>query len=130
MFIVNPASSKPIYQQIIEDIKEKILKGIITPGEKLPSVRELAKMITINPNTIQRAYQELEREKVIVTIRGKGTFISTEYQPKRNQEEINELKDRIKKELVEARYMGLQREDILELVAGLLDQLEGGIEID
>ncbi len=72
MFNVDASSSTPIYQQIVDNVKESILKGLIEPGEKLPSVRELAKILTLNPNTIQKAYQELERQKVIVTLRGKG----------------------------------------------------------
>ena len=79
MFNIDISSSTPIYEQLVDSIKEGILKGLLEPGEKLPSVRELAKTMTLNPNTIQKAYQELERQKVIVTLRGKGTYISSNY---------------------------------------------------
>jgi DNA-binding transcriptional regulator YhcF (GntR family) len=65
----------PIYLQIIHSIKQEIVAGILRPGDKLPSVREQAEALTVNPNTVQRAYQELEREGVTETRRGMGTFI-------------------------------------------------------
>jgi len=65
----------PIYLQIMHSIKQEIVAGILRPGDKLPSVREQAEALTVNPNTVQRAYQELEREGVTETRRGMGTFI-------------------------------------------------------
>ena len=61
------------------ELKENIFKGILKPGDKLPSVREMASIITTNPNTVSKAYSELEREKIIETIRGKGTYVSLSY---------------------------------------------------
>lgn len=66
----------PIFIQIISAIKEDIISGSIKSGEKLPSVRELSKSLEVNPNTVQRAYMELEREGVINTHRGLGAFIT------------------------------------------------------
>ena len=68
-------SAKPIYAQIVEGFREQIVAGVLPPGEKLPSVRELAAELTINPNTIQRAYRTLEAEGWILTIPGKGCFV-------------------------------------------------------
>ena len=67
---------RPIYAQIISNIKEQITAGILHTGARLPSVRELASQLTINPNTIQRAYRALEAEGWIVTVPGKGCFVS------------------------------------------------------
>ncbi len=67
--------ARPIYAQIIGGIKEQITTGILQPGEKLPSVRELASALAINPNTIQRSYRQLEMEGWIVTMPGKGCFV-------------------------------------------------------
>ena len=125
MLNIDAASSTPIYEQIIDEVKEGILKGIIEPGEKLPSVRELAKMLTLNPNTIQKAYQELERQKVTVTIRGKGTFVSEDYQPRKDEERLMEVAELFKKGIVEAFYMGLTKEDIYKLIESLIKELEG-----
>ena len=66
---------RPIYAQIIDGFRSQILSGILTPGEKLPSVRELASGLAINPNTIQRAYRTLEAEGWIATVPGKGCFV-------------------------------------------------------
>ena len=69
---------RPIYAQIMDGFKEQISSGILPPGEKLPSVRELASGLTINPNTIQRAYRQLEMEGWIVTVPGKGCFVCSD----------------------------------------------------
>lgn len=66
---------KPIYIQIMDNIRGQIAAGILQPGDKLPSVRELAQQMSINPNTIQRAYREMEMQGVIQTIPGKGCFV-------------------------------------------------------
>jgi GntR family transcriptional regulator len=68
--------SNPLYEQIREKIKGLIISGVIKPNEKIPSVRELAQMLTINPNTIQKAYKELEAEGCIYSVKGKGNFIA------------------------------------------------------
>lgn len=68
--------ARPIYTQIIATFKEQITAGILQPGDKLPSVRELASELAINPNTIQRSYRALEAEGWIVTVPGKGCFVS------------------------------------------------------
>ena len=67
--------ARPIYSQIVDGFRERILAGILPAGEKLPSVRELAASLTINPNTIQRAYRELEAGGWIATVPGKGCFV-------------------------------------------------------
>ena len=67
--------AKPIYTQIVENFRAQIASGILQPGEKLPSVRELAQNLSINPNTIQRAYRELEMGGYIQTVPGKGCFV-------------------------------------------------------
>jgi Predicted transcriptional regulators len=113
---IDSRSSTPIYQQIIDGIKENILKGMLNPGDKLPSVRELSSLITANPNTVSRAYMELERQKVIETIRGRGTYVSSLYQPKMEEERMNKLKDNLKKVIIEAHYLGLTKEDIIDLM--------------
>ena len=67
--------ARPIYTQIIEGLQKKITAGVLEPGDKLPSVRELAGQLAINPNTIQRAYRELELMGWIATVPGKGFFV-------------------------------------------------------
>ena len=67
--------ARPIYTQIVENFRAQIAAGILQPGDKLPSVRELAAQLSINPNTIQRAYRELEVKGIVQTIPGKGCFV-------------------------------------------------------
>ena len=69
-------SNTPIYLQLIDMIKLQIISGQLQPGEKLPSVRELSKSITVNPNTVQKAYRELERQGYVYTTSGVGTFVA------------------------------------------------------
>ena len=76
MIQLNYRDSKPIYEQIKEGLRKLVVSGALSAGEKLPSVRELASQLAINPNTIQRAYRELENEGYIYTLVGKGTFVT------------------------------------------------------
>ena len=68
--------ARPIYTQICDGFRDQIRKGVLTEGERLPSVRELATQLTINPNTIQRAYRELESQGWVVSVPGKGSFVA------------------------------------------------------
>lgn len=105
----------PIYLQIVNDIKKKIAKGEISPGEKLASVRETAATYGVNPNTIQRVYQELEREGVINTKRGMGSFATDD------EDLIKNIKESMAKELInnflnEMNGLGYAYKDILKMV--------------
>ncbi|MFL0251445.1 GntR family transcriptional regulator [Clostridium neuense] len=123
MINIDNKSSTPIYQQIVDQVKEEILKGILQAGDKLPSVREMSSMITANPNTISRAYSELERLKVIETIRGRGTYVTSQYKPVMEEERMENLKDNIKKIIVEAKYIGLSKEKMIELINDAYDNI-------
>lgn len=76
MILIDHKDRRPIYEQIIERFQQMILCGALQPGAPMPSVRSLAMELSLNPNTIQRAYQELERGGYIYTIKGKGSFVS------------------------------------------------------
>lgn len=75
MIEINPLASKPIYQQIVDNLKQKIATGELKEGEQLPPVRQLADQLDINFNTIARAYRILDEENIITTQHGRGTFI-------------------------------------------------------
>ena len=76
MVQLNYRDAKPIYEQIKDGLRKLVVSGALSVGDKLPSVRELASQLAINPNTIQRAYRELENEGYIYTLVGKGTFVA------------------------------------------------------
>ena len=111
--------ARPIYTQISDGFREQILGGILQPGEKLPSVRELAQQLTINPNTIQRAYRELEAAGWIATVPGKGCFVCGVPQAAPTQERLALLDefDRITTALIAT---GVSREDLAQMI------LQGG----
>ena len=75
MIQLNYRDARPIYSQIVDGFRDQILSGVLRAGDRLPSVRELAAQLTINPNTIQRAYRELELQGWIATVLGKGCFV-------------------------------------------------------
>ena len=79
MIQLNYRDPRPIYEQVKDGIRKLAYSGVLGPDEKLPSVRELAMKLAINPNTISRAYKELEQEGFLYTVTGKGTFINQEY---------------------------------------------------
>ena len=122
MITIDSRSSKPIYQQIIDKIKENIIKGILKPGDKLPSVRELAGVITINPNTISKAYSELERVKAIEVIRGKGTFVAESFNPTMDEEKMKEIKEHMKKIIIEAHYIGVDKDKLIDILNEIYSQ--------
>lgn len=103
MFAVNYKDPRPIYEQIKSGLRSMMTEGTLPPGAKLPSVRDLAVQLAINPNTIQRAYRELEAEGVIVSVPGKGCFVSEDYKP--DAEKIHALfarLDDVAKDLMDA----------------------------
>ncbi len=92
MFIsIDYRSRKPIYEQLVCKIKEMAVSGALEPGYKLPAVRQLASELAINPNTIQKAYAELERQNIIYSFAGKGSFIS---------EQLSDVQSERKKEIL------------------------------
>lgn len=102
MFDIDVKNRMPIYEQITENIKRLVIQGVLLPDEQLPSVRSLAQELTINPNTIQKAYRELEREGYVVSRPGKGSFISdmTETMNKKRVQILTEEVERLIKELI------------------------------
>lgn len=122
---IDARSSTPIYEQIVNGVKELIIKGILSPGDKLPSVRELASEVTTNPNTVSKAYSELERLKIIETLRGKGTFVSVNYKPRLEEDTLLKLRDDLKKLLLTAHYMGVDKNKMTRLVQDIYFDLLG-----
>lgn len=114
MVQLNYRDAKPIYEQIKDGLRKLVVSNALSAGEKLPSVRELASQLAINPNTIQRAYHELENEGYIYTLVGKGTFVAEN----RNVEEGREKEllgefDELVKELL---YLEVSKEELKERI--------------
>lgn len=101
MIQLNYRDPRPIYEQVKDGIRKLAYSGVLGPDEKLPSVRELASKLAINPNTISRAYKELEQEGFIYTLTGKGTFINQEFDLNDSRtEELYKQFDKVTKELL------------------------------
>lgn len=125
MIIINYKDRRPIYEQVVERFKELILKGVLEPDSQLPSVRVLAMDLSINPNTIQRAYAELERQGYIYSVKGKGSFITA------NDLLLQQKRMEIFQDLVrvvqEAKRIGISEE---EFVIKVKQTYKGGSEDD
>ncbi|MDQ0231165.1 GntR family transcriptional regulator [Metabacillus malikii] len=107
MIQIDPRSTTPIYEQIIQQMKELCYKGLLTSGEKLPSVRELSAMIHANPNTISKAYKELERQGMIETLRGRGTYVAELSRETLDEGKIQMIKEQLKPLIIDAFYAGI-----------------------
>ena len=116
MFRLHEQSAMPIYEQIVEQMKALVAQGALQSGDKVPSVRELSTMLLVNPNTVSKSFQELERQGVIVTVRGKGTFIADTPVPRMANERMTKLKDELNRIAVEAKHLGLERKEFIEMV--------------
>lgn len=113
----------PIYEQVIEEIKKEVVRGELKPGAKLPSQRQLARKIEVNPNTVQRAYREMEQRGLVETKRGRGTFIKDD----------DQVMIEIKKDMAETAVidfieemisLGFKKEKILKKVESSLNGRE------
>ncbi|WP_313563747.1 GntR family transcriptional regulator [Ruminiclostridium cellobioparum] len=114
---------KPIYEQIKDKIKELVINGIMKPGDKIPSVRELAQILTINPNTIQKAYKDLETEGFIYSVKGKGNFISqpdSSYEQSRRDDILVQI-SKLTEELI---YLKTPEESFLTMIKNIYRQKE------
>lgn len=112
---------RPIYMQIVDLIKKKIARNEILPMNKLPSQRELAVLMNVNPNTVQRAYKELEDEKIVVTLRGQGTFVSDN--PALVKKLKNELANKALDDFfIEMKSLGFSNAEISHLISKFLTE--------
>ena len=117
MFHINDASGIPVYLQLREQVLHAISRGQLKPGDQLPTVREVAVDLAINPNTVNRAYAELERDGFLTSHRGRGTFIAT---PRSSGKPADSQKDRLydvaRRALGESRAFGFTIDDLIDAI--------------
>ena len=123
MIQIDNNSSRAIYEQIYDEITRLILSKVLKPDEQLPSVRELAALLKINPNTIQKAYKFLEIDNYIYTVKGKGNFV-------KNADElrsihINKTKEELNHTIKSLKELGIKDDTVIELVKKILEPYEG-----
>lgn len=116
-------SDIPIYEQIIEQIKYHVMKGNLEAGTIIPSVRKMALELSITPGTVAKAYQELERQGIIETIRGKGTFIALKIEKKPDEEKVEQISKEFQSKIIELKMMGYDEEHIVELIRNLYREM-------
>jgi GntR family transcriptional regulator len=113
---VSPTDGVPIYLQIVNQVKYLVAAGRLAPGEELPPIRTLADRLTINPNTVARAYRELEVAGVVVKRGTTGTFVSDAGSPLARRERVRILTERVDALLAEARQLGFSSAELLDLI--------------
>jgi GntR family transcriptional regulator len=113
---VSPHDGVPIYQQIVNQVKYLVASGRLAPGEELPAIRVLAERLMVNPNTVARAYRELEVAGVVEKRRTAGTYVSAAGSPLARRERLKILTERVDALLAEARHLGIRTDEVVELL--------------
>lgn len=113
---ISTSDGKPIYQQIVQQVKYLIASGRLCPGDELPAVRVLAQQLLINPNTVARAYRELETAGLLYKRQGAGTYVSDMESPFAQKEQVRILTERADALLVEAEQMKFELDAVIDLV--------------
>ena len=116
MININYRDRRPIFEQVKDGFRNLIISGVLKEGERMPSVRDLASSLAINPNTIQRAYRELESEGYICSVPGKGSFVSQrdEAAERRRAELLSKMAETVR----ELRHTGIKEEELISLKIG------------
>ena len=120
---LDPSSSEPLFQQLVNSVKSAVATGRMRPGDKLPSVRELAKDLVVNPNTVARAFQVLDADGVTYSRRGSGTFIAEPRPTLRKDEGMRRYRTSLDSLLAEALHMGLDEGDVRKGFEAALGEL-------
>lgn len=114
MIALNYKDPRPIYEQVKFGLRRLIMTDVLQPNDKMPSVRELSAQLAINPNTVQRAYRELEAEGYIYSVPGKGSFVSPDCKP--DAERMNALLKQLDEAAAELCYMGMSKDELVRRI--------------
>lgn len=125
MLNIDKNSRRPIYEQIIESVERRIAAGVLRENQKLPSIRELAVALSINPNTIQKAFVELDRAGLIVSYAGRGCYVAADAREKLRAKRLSELSE-IERLAGELKTAGIELESVLEAVRRAYQKEEEG----
>ena len=119
---ISTTDPRAIYLQIMDEIRRALVLGYLKPEDPLPSIRQLASELRVNPNTVAQAYTELEREGVVYVRRGRGTFVSPDVRPDRAERQVL-ARQVAKRALIDAHRNGLGAEELIEAVRDVAAQL-------
>lgn len=123
-FQINFKSGKPVYLQIVDQVKSSAASGAVRPGEPLPSIRPLAEELRVNRNTVAKAYAELESQGVIGTVAGKGCFVRANSSPLRKAIRLELLTERVDEAVVQAHHLQVGRTEFVGLAEDRFDAFE------
>lgn len=115
LFVIDPRSKAPLYEQLAQQLRWQIAMGFLSPDEPLPSVRQLSGELGINPNTIQKAYRQMEQEGLIYSRAGKGNFVTPAVDEQRMKQQTGQIRA-LQSEIGKAKEMGIPEEEIINLV--------------
>jgi GntR family transcriptional regulator len=121
---LNFKSGKPVYLQVVDQVKAAAASGALRAGEPLPSIRPLAEQLRVNRNTVAKAYTELEGQGVIETIAGRGCFLKENHSPFRKDIRLKMVAEEIDAAIVQAHHLRVEDKDFLDLVKERLDVFE------
>ena len=114
--IISNSSSEPIYEQIANQIKKSIITGNLLESEPLPSIRKLAKELQISVITTKRAYEELEKEGLVESVRGKGFFVAPKNKELLKEKKMQLIEEKLSEVIDESKILGLSIEDLFEII--------------
>lgn len=120
--IISNSSANPIYEQIVQQIKKEILTGELQEGDALPSIRSLAKELQISVITTKRAYAELEREGLIETVGGKGSFVAGQNKELLREKRLSILEEKLAEVIEEAKLLQISRQELTEMLEVLSEE--------
>lgn len=126
MFRLDERNHSAIYVQIMDNIKEMIVSDVWRENQKIPSVRELSEELTLNPNTVQKAYRELEREGYIYTVSGKGSFVGGKSGIRRDPAMVDELKGKVREAYRGLMLLGYNAEEAASIIQGTVIETAAG----
>ena len=124
---VDTGSRLPIYQQLVQQVREAIAKGELQPEAGLPSVRQLSRDLVVNPNTVARAYTELEREGLVVSRPGRGIYVAQPRSDLTKTARDRKLTEQLDRWLTEAVHLGYSAEQVLKLVKVRVEQFQWNV---
>lgn len=125
LFSIQANNDRPIYLQILQQMKFAMAAGVLQPDSLVPSVRDLARQLVVNPNTVARAYRELQGDGLLQTVRGTGLQITPEAPDRCRQERGRIVRDRLRAALEEARHSGLAPSEVEQIVQQELQKVNG-----
>ena len=120
-FYLDPASALPVYIQLREQVLRALAAGVLSAGQQLPTVRQIAVHLGVNPNTVNRAYMELERDGALTTSRGRGTFVADRRDAPDSELQSARLRDIARRALGEARSLGFHGQELIAAYAAIIE---------